>query len=146
MKNQKQAVLLLFINPENGQEVLSVSRKDDHTKFGLPGGKVEEEEVLTNALVREVFEELGVKIDPHKLVFLFQDWDSDYDTLTYVYDGALTLPSEVPFINKEGAKVEYIPASLLIKEEHSPFAKYNLDMFKKFLSDLDFISYQKHNQ
>lgn len=44
MSNQKQAVLLLYINPENGQEVLSVSRKDDHAKLGLPGGKVETDE------------------------------------------------------------------------------------------------------
>lgn len=145
MQNQKQAVLLLYINPEDGQEVLSVSRKDDHDKLGLPGGKAEEEETLINSLVREVQEELGVKLDPTKVVFLFQDWDTDYDTLTYMYSGTLDLPSK-PWINTEGAKVEYVPASKLVDPLHSPFSEYNLKMFKRFMSDPDFIGFQKNTQ
>ena len=145
MSNQKQAVLLLYINPENGQEVLSVSRKDDHAKLGLPGGKVEVEETLISGLCREVREELGLTLDPNCIEFLFQDWDTDYDTLTYAYSGVLSLP-ETPYINKEGAKVEFIPAGKLIDPAHSPFSEYNLKMFNKFISDLDFISFQKNTQ
>lgn len=145
MSNQKQAVLLLYINPKNGQEVLSVSRKDDHAKLGLPGGKVETDETLINGLCREFKEEVGTSLDPNHIEFLFQDWDTDYDTLTYVYSGSLVLP-ELPFINKEGAKVEFIPAGRLIDPAHSPFSEYNLKMFNKFISDLDFISFQKNSQ
>ena len=145
MQNQKQAVLLLYINPENGQEVLSVSRKDDHTKLGLPGGKAEEEETLINSLVREVQEELGVTLNRNKVEFLFQDWDSDFDTLTYVYSGDLGLPQK-SWINSEGAKVEYVPASLLVDPARSPFSEYNLKMFERFINDLDFITFQKNSQ
>lgn len=145
MRNQKQAVLLLYINPENGQEVLSVSRKDDHTKLGLPGGKAEEEETLINSLIREVQEELGVTLNRNKVEFLFQDWDSDFDTLTYVYSGDLGLPQK-SWINSEGAKVEYVPASKLVDPVHSPFSEYNLKMFERFINDLDFITFQKNNQ
>lgn len=142
MQNQKQAVLLLYINPENSQEVLSVSRKDDHTKLGLPGGKAEEEETLINSLFREVQEEIGVNLDRNKLEFLFQEWDDDFDTLTYLYTGTIKLPN-LPFINKEGAKVEFVPAEKLVKQEFSPFYKYNLDMFKALLNNLDFVKYLK---
>lgn len=142
MQHQKQAVLLLYINPENGQEVLSVSRKDDHTKLGLPGGKAELEETLINSLIREVQEELGVTLDRNKIDFLYQDWDGDYDTLTYLYSGDIVLPP-LPFVNSEGARVEYVEANLLVNPAHSPFFKYNLAMFKKLMSILDYVSYQK---
>ena len=145
MSYQKQAVLLLYINPENGQEVLSVSRKDNHAQLGLPGGKVETDETLIQGLCREFREEIGVSLDPNCIEFLFQDWDTDYDTLTYVYSGTLKLPP-TPFINTEGARVEYVSAAELISPEHSPFSEYNLKMFKEFISNLDFISFQKNSQ
>lgn len=144
MKHQKQAVLLLVVNPLNGQEVLSVSRKDDHKKLGLPGGKVDEEETLLNALLREIKEELNFELDPSEVEFLFQDWDEDYDTLTYVYSGDVSTLSQDPWINSEGALVEYVLASKLINPLSSPFSDYNLKMFKRFISDLDFISFQKN--
>lgn len=37
--------------------ILCVSRKDDHTKFGLPGGKIEKGESALSAAIRETFEE-----------------------------------------------------------------------------------------
>ena len=52
----KIAVCVLIINVEN-YTFLSVSLKDDHTDFNLPGGKVEFGENLTSTGIREVKEE-----------------------------------------------------------------------------------------
>lgn len=143
MKDLKQAILLLYPDPETGSKVLSVSRKDNHNLLGLPGGKAEEEETLIQGLVREVREEVGIELDPTKLMFLFQDWDGDYDTLTYVYDGVVKDLPKLPFVNKEGAKVEYVTPEQLTNPSSSPFSEYNLKMFKRFIDDPDFIAFHK---
>lgn len=50
--------------------VLGVSRRNDKTKFGLPGGKVEMGETPKQAAIRETFEETGVHVD--KCVYLYE--------------------------------------------------------------------------
>lgn len=42
--------------------ILSVSRRYDKTKFGLPGGKTEPDETPKEAAIRETFEETGVRV------------------------------------------------------------------------------------
>jgi 8-oxo-dGTP pyrophosphatase MutT (NUDIX family) len=42
--------------------ILGVSRRYDHSKFGLPGGKREPGETLTEAAIRETFEETGIQV------------------------------------------------------------------------------------
>lgn len=143
MKDLKQAVLLLYIDPNDGSKVLSVSRKDNHKLLGLPGGKAEEEETLIQSLLREVREEVGIELDLDNVVFLFQDWDGDYDTLTYVYDGIIKDLPKLPFINKEGAVVEFVSPADLTDPNTSPFSEYNIKMFNRFIDDPDFISFHK---
>ena len=56
----------------DGNRVLLTRRRQDAHLGGLwefPGGKVEEGESLEEALVREIFEELGMTIRPGKLYF-----------------------------------------------------------------------------
>ena len=67
----KSAVCVLIVNRNN--EFLSVSLKEDHTDFNLPGGKVEENETNINACIREVKEETG--LDVNNIGELYEDYD-----------------------------------------------------------------------
>lgn len=46
------------------------SHKPDGDSWGLPAGKVEEDEADTSAAIRELFEETGYKATPEQLEFL----------------------------------------------------------------------------
>jgi 8-oxo-dGTP pyrophosphatase MutT (NUDIX family) len=63
----KEAVVALII--QDGL-ILSISRRNDKTKFGLIGGKVDPGETLIEALIRETKEESSVLIKDH--VFLYE--------------------------------------------------------------------------
>ena len=57
----KLAVCVLIVNKKTC-EFLSVSLKEDHTDFNLPGGSVEKGETFKEAGIREVKEETGVTV------------------------------------------------------------------------------------
>ena len=78
------AVCVLVIN-KNTLEFLSVSLKNDHTDFNLPGGKVELGETFEETGIREVKEETG--IDIHNLNFLYKDYDDNFEVITFKFEG-----------------------------------------------------------
>jgi 8-oxo-dGTP diphosphatase len=69
-KNPTMTVVAVALVAGSGRVVLQ-QRAPDRAMAGLwefPGGKVEEGETPETALVREIEEELGVKLDPEALV------------------------------------------------------------------------------
>ena len=74
IKPAKFAVAIVVLRQNAGAwECVLVARKDDHTKWSLPGGKVDPGETSPDAAVRELLEETGIGDyfelqlpDPHK--------------------------------------------------------------------------------
>lgn len=76
----KKAVCILVEN-EDGL-ILGVSRKDNHSDFGLPGGAVEAfDKSFEDAATRELKEETG--LDIKNLVLIFTEQEGEYETKTY---------------------------------------------------------------
>lgn len=80
-RTAKLATTALIFNADK-TKLLGVSRKNDFTKFGLPGGKVDLGETLEEALKREVLEETGLVIEEYIPIF-FRD-DKDYLAVVYL--------------------------------------------------------------
>jgi 8-oxo-dGTP diphosphatase len=119
---QKRAVCLLMVRPDG--KILAVSRKDDPSKFGLPGGKVEEGENGRVALAREVFEETGLHVSSHKdeLRSPFTAMCNDYACTTYSTD----YRDFVFFTEEEGVPM-WVSKDVLFD---GPFAEYNRFLFR----------------
>lgn len=133
----KSAVCLLAATPD-GKTFLSVSRRHDTSRWGLPGGKVDPGETNLEAAVREVREEIGVALPAERLEPLYsaicrgQGPDDTYWVTTYLWTGPLdTLTSLAP---EEGLTVSWLYEDALTDAQRCPFASYNLGVFQAWRS------------
>ena len=82
-----RSACILLIRYDNGYpQILTVSRKNNPNDIGIPGGKEDDCDNcdLRMTAARELMEETGYWVDPHKLYEVFQaDGDTgDEDTIT----------------------------------------------------------------
>lgn len=127
----KHAVCLLALSTKGN--ILGVSRRNDPTQWGMPGGKVDPGENVLEALQREVFEELGVNALKQNMVPLYADSEGDFWVSTFLYMNEID--EETKFEVEEGLTVRWInPKEFLTLE---PFVDYNTCVFRHFaLSDI----------
>jgi 8-oxo-dGTP pyrophosphatase MutT (NUDIX family) len=118
--------------------ILAVSRRYDKTKFGLPGGKVEEHETPGMAAIRETFEETGIKVTDCVHIFTRdepRDRPEGEDFHAYCYY-ALEWSGE-PKDSEEGVVAWLTERALTV--DKGAFADYNrrtLEVFKARFPDV----------
>ncbi len=87
--NNFRIVVRVYGLLKNGNDVLVQRNKLLQDKYGLPGGEVEIDETLLEALKREFLEETGLKIEPGNLLTVAEDFftfaDKDYHSILILY-------------------------------------------------------------
>lgn len=123
-RTARHAVCCLLMRDDG--RMLAISRGTDTSSWGLPGGKVEANETLDVAVVRETFEESGYVIAAPQSVYTgFVPGETDYICTTFIgriVAHAPDAPRSVPF---EG-NVGWVSPGVLAT---GPFAEYNKALF-----------------
>lgn len=124
----KYAACVFVVNDKN--EILGVSRKDDHTAWGLPGGKANKDETIVEAAIREAKEETGLDVYDLRLIYVRgKEHPDGHETFTFSakYNADQKLGSLNP---NETGKVAWITKKELLS---GPFGEYN----KKLLNHIN---------
>lgn len=130
----KTAVCLLVVR---FGKVLSISRRNDTSLWGLPGGKVDEHETNVEALAREVNEELGVIAATTAYEPLYVGFcpgklapPVDYWVTTYLWVDTPIKDAELD--PEDGFELRWLTREQLEDPVISPFWEYNVGVFKAF--------------
>lgn len=121
--NKPFSVCVLIKNPEG--KILSVSRKTNHNDFGLPGGKIEENETAEEAIIREVKEETGY--DLTDLIFKETAGCKHNNDIKQcsIFTGMVIGKIDT----KEPHIVDWVDPSIILKGTFGDFNKHVFDLF-----------------
>jgi len=118
MQDKKRAACCLIIRPDG--KILAVSRRDDPTAMGLPGGKVDPGESTMDAAARELQEETGLTATSLNQVFEWED-SNNYINTTF----ACEVDGE--FGTDEEGVIKWVSPETLVA---GPFGDYNERLFQ----------------
>ena len=120
MTNHKGISVAAVILDEIGQ-VLLVKQTYGHLNWELPGGGVEDQELLVDAVVREVCEEAGLTVVPKGVTGLYDEDDENF--LHVVFSCQVTDPSKEPAADLDEVSVcAYWPPDALPR----PISEYTV--------------------
>jgi len=105
--------------------ILAVSRRNDATKFGLPGGKVEPGETPEVAAIRETFEETGIVVRSCRKVYLREEPASSPDGEAFYSHAFYATSWEGEPVESEEGTVKWTLAQDLISKDTGAFPDYN---------------------
>lgn len=116
--SQKAFGVSVFIMKDG--KILGVPRRNDPNDFGLPGGKVEDNETEVEAAIRETLEETGIRISNLKEVYRGLCGKDLAATFTCDWEGeASSQPGE--------PECKWVDTDTLKK---GCFGEYNAELFK----------------
>lgn len=126
----KESAQILLINEEG--LILAASRKDNHSDFGLIGGKVDPGETPEQAAIREAKEETGLDVYDLQLVFAMHK--NHYMGYTYLgkYSGEIN--------HSEPHVVKWVPFAEITR---GSFGKFNT-ILGESLDDMG-VKYKKES-
>jgi mutator protein MutT len=107
-------------------KVLAVSRKNNHSDFGLAGGKIDPGETPEEAIIRELREETG--ISARRLRKVYEDLDRVENGESRPCRTYLVEEWSGEIISKENAVIKWILPDELFLPSNS-FCKYNIALF-----------------
>ncbi len=114
---KKKNVHVVLINEH--KEVLCVSRKDKHESMGLPGGKMDPEDLSElDAIVRETKEETGLDITDMQLIYATHKNGAMGYTYLANYSGEIY--TDEPHVVKWGTFIDLITG---------PFGEWNKQVY-----------------
>lgn len=135
-----EAAVMLIINQQG--LILSVSRKSNPNKFGLPGGKLEKDEHPKIAAVRETREETSIivsnclkiysRVEPKE-----NETGEDFNTHCFYATEWYGTP-----VDSEEGKVMWLTSKDLTSSQSGAFPEYNkltLNKFKKLFPNIKVV-------
>lgn len=122
------------IRNDKGEFLLLKRSEDSNTnpgKWDLPGGKLEREEILEEAVVREVREETGITIVPVEIAGYVTFELPEKRVIAIVYDGGYII-SDVK-LSHEHTEYSWISLDEILRMHTLPH--YFRDFFRRFVTE-----------
>lgn len=126
----------LFFYAKDTNRFLYLLRNDNKNpnSWGLPGGKIEQDETLLEGLYRECFEEIGYDIDRYKLIPI-----QKFVNNTFVYHTFFCQIDRefIPVLNDEHCGYAWVKVGQYPKPLHPGlFSTFNFDIVQEKLETL----------